>query len=185
MNDLEGVDVQNELLNSDDEALESKSVITFEDDESTNQIEEAFDASSENAEQTDEVAALKAEIESLRAQLNEREMLDKATARMNAELLEFEEYFPDVSLDQIPDAIWQKVKEGASLSAQYSLFRRKEELSKRKVSNINEKNRKMSSGSVAGGEGDKYYSPSEVKRMSPEQVRKHYDDIIESMRHWN
>ena len=140
MNDFEATDMQNEIFDTDEDTLTLDSVFALDDDESTNQIEEDFEASCENAEQTDEVAALKAEIESLRAQLNEREMLDKATARMNAELLEFEEYFPDVSLDQIPDAIWQKVKEGASLSAQYSLFRRKEELSKRKVSNINEKN---------------------------------------------
>ena len=43
----------------------------------------------------------------------------------------------------------------------------------------------MSAGSLASDEGEKYYSPSEVKKMSPAQVRANYDDIIESMRHWH
>ena len=54
-----------------------------------------------------------------------------------------------------------------------------------RIRDVNIKNRKMSAGAVSQGDGEKYYSPSEVKRMTPAQVKKHYDEIVESMRHWN
>lgn len=140
---------------------------------------------SEKSAEADEVAALKEELEALRAQLKAREEEERATLRMNAELFEFEEYFPEVELASIPDEIWKKVKSGASLSASFALFKRREELKNKRISDLNTKNRKMSAGSIAGGEGEKYFSPSEVKRMTPEQVKSNYDRILESMRHWN
>lgn len=133
----------------------------------------------------DEISMLRAELDDLRAKLLEKEQIERAESRMQRELSEFEDYFPEVSLEEIPDEVWQKVKVGASLSAQYSLFRRRAELEKRRISDFNEKNRKMSAGAAGHGEGEKYYSPAEVKRMSPAQVKTHYDEIIESMRHWN
>ena len=133
----------------------------------------------------EEILALRAEIENLRAQLVAREQEEKIKTRMNTELAEFEEYFPEVALEQIPDEVWEKVKGGASLSASYSLFKRKKELESKKVRDLNEKNRKMSAGSVAGGDGEKYFSPAEVKRMTSAQVKNNYDRILESMRHWN
>jgi hypothetical protein len=62
---------------------------------------------------------------------------------------------------------------------------RKIELEKKKISDFNENNRRMSTGSLLQGDGEKYYSPSEVKKMTPAQVKSHYDEIVESMRHWN
>ncbi len=142
----------------------------------------------ENAELTEaerELLALKAELEELRTELKARDELEKANSRLYAEIEEFKDYFPDTELHEIPDDIWEKVKKGASLSAAFSLYRRKQELDKKRVSDFNEKNRRMSSGSVDRGEGEKYFSPSEVKKMSPLQVKQNYDDIINSMRHWN
>ena len=133
----------------------------------------------------DEISMLRAELEELRVKLLEKEQLERAESRIQREIYEFEAYFSDVKLEEIPDEVWQKVKTGASLSAQYSLFRRRAELEKRRISDHNEKNRKMSAGAAGRGEGEKYYSPAEVKRMSPAQVKTHYDEIIESMRHWN
>lgn len=139
----------------------------------------------DNTEASDEVSALKAEIDKLRMQLEERELLDRVNKRMNAELAQFEEYFPDVAMEDIPQEVWEKVRAGASLSAQYSLYQRRKELEKRKIGEVNGQNRKMSTGAISHGDGEKYYSPSEVRRMSPAQVKKHYDEIVESMRHWN
>ena len=136
-------------------------------------------------EDFDELQILKEEVEKLRRQLSERDQIDKANERMNVEFTKFYEYFPDFNLEQVPDEIWDKVKKGASLSAEFSLYLRKIESEKKMVGDINKKNRQMSAGAIGMSEGEKYYSPSEVKRMSPSQVKAHYDDIIESMRHWN
>lgn len=139
----------------------------------------------ENANSCDELAHLKAELDSLRAELKSRDEREQANSRMLAELSEFEEYFPEVDIHQIPSEVWEKVRNGASLSASYALNLKKIEIERKKVSDFNEKNRRMSAGSLMQGEGEKYYSPSEVKKMTPAQVKTHYDDIVESMRHWN
>lgn len=133
----------------------------------------------------DTEGALIAEIESLKAELARRDEVERASARMMDELKELEEYFPEVELSEIPEQVWEKVRLGTSLASSYALFKRKAELEKNKADDFNRKNRRMSAGSLLQGEGERYYSPSEVKKMSPAQVKKNYDDIIESMRHWN
>ena len=109
----------------------------------------------------------------------------KTRKRMERELEEFSEYFPEVRAEKIPEEIWERVKGGESLAASYALFIRKGELERSRISDFNKKNRKMSSGSLVSDEGEKYYSPSEVRKMTPAEVRQNYDVIIESMRHWN
>lgn len=141
--------------------------------------------SEEESDEASELFTLRAEVERLKAELLAKQQEERATSRINSELSEFEEYFPEVTLDEIPDEVWDKVRGGASLSATYSLFKRKRELERIRISELNEKNRKMSAGSLVGGDGETYYSPAEVKRMTPAQVKKNYDRILESMRHWN
>ena len=136
-------------------------------------------------EELDELSLLKSEIDSLRQELRARDEREQANSRMLNELTEFSEYFPDVDIHNIPNEVWEQVKNGTSIAAAFALNLRKMELEKKKVSDFNDKNRRMSAGSLLGGEGEKYYSPAEVKRMTPAQVKSHYDDIIESMRHWN
>ena len=149
-------------------------------------IEDARDDyASENEEKTDELTLLKNELESLRAELQLREEREMANSRILKEITEFEEYFPEVDIHQIPSEIWEQVRQGASLSASFALNLRRLEIERKKTNDFNEKNRRMSAGSLIQGEGEKYYSPSEVKKMTPAQVKLHYDDIVESMRHWN
>ena len=136
-------------------------------------------------EELDELSLLKSEIDSLRQELRARDEREQANSRMLNELTEFSEYFPDVDIHNITNEVWEQVKNGTSISAAFALNLRKMELEKKKVSDFNDKNRRMSAGSLLGGEGEKYYSPAEVKRMTPAQVKSHYDDIIESMRHCN
>ncbi|MBR2381718.1 MAG: hypothetical protein IKA84_04430 [Clostridia bacterium] len=152
------------------------------------QDEEAIEnegASEENASPNDEISNLKNELDVLRAELREREERERAQSRFFSEIAEFEQYFPEVDLHSIPDEIWERVKNGASLASSYALFLRRKDLEKKKVGDFNEKNRRMSAGSLISGEGERYFSPSEVKKMTPAQVRSHYDDIVASMKHWN
>ena len=133
----------------------------------------------------DELALLKEELEALREEIRARDEREAASSRMLSELREFEQYFPEADIHQIPDEVWERVKKGASLSASFALNLRKMEIERKRVSDFNEKNRRMSSGSLISGDEDRFFSPSEVKRMTPAQVKSHYDEIIESMRHWN
>lgn len=133
----------------------------------------------------EELISLRKRVEELSAQLREREEMDAANARMKEELEEFYEYFPSVDPKSIPDEVWERVKRGASLAATYSLFERKREREAQRSISHNERMRRMSAGALEAADSGGYYSPDEVRRMTPAQVRKNYDDIVESMRHWN
>lgn len=151
-------------------------------------IDEALEnteALEENPSQNDEILALKNELEGLRAELLKRDERDKAQSRFLSEIAEFEQYFPEVDLHSIPDEIWEGVKKGSSLASSYALLLRRKDIEKKKIGDFNEKNRRMSAGSLINGDGEKYFSPSEVKKMTPAQVRSNYDDIVASMKHWN
>lgn len=150
-------------------------------------IEEAEEDSGNafETEALDEVSLLKNELEALRLELKSRDEREEMNSRMLKELNEFQEYFPEVDIRAISDEVWEQVKNGASLSASFALNLRKIEIERKKVNDFNEKNRRMSAGSLIQGDGEKFYSPSEVKRMTPAQVKAHYDDIVASMRHWN
>ena len=139
----------------------------------------------ENSSRDDEISALKNELEGLRAELRKREETERAQSRFLGEIAEFEQYFPEVDIHSIPDEIWKRVKGGSSLASSYALFLRSREIEKKKIGDFNEKNRRMSAGSLMRGEGEKYFSPSEVRKMTPAQVRSNYDDIVASMKHWN
>ena len=148
------------------------------------EVEEDFGNASET-EELDEISLLKNELEALRLELKSRDEREEMNSRMLKELNEFQEYFPEVDIRAISDEVWEQVKNGASLSASFALNLRKIEIERKKVNDFNEKNRRMSAGSLIQGDGENYYSPSEVKRMTPAQVKAHYDDIVESMRHLN
>lgn len=149
------------------------------------QVEEAESIPEVEVSEGDELSVLRKEVEELRAMLREREALDAANARMREELEEFYEYFPSVDPKSVPDDVWEKVKGGASLAATYSLFERKRARDEQKALEHNQKMRKMSAGSIESRGAESYFSPDEVKKMTPAQVKRHYDDIVESMRHWN
>ena len=132
-----------------------------------------------------ELEFLRAECERMKAELCAREEQDRARAKIDAEFALFAEYFPEVRANEIPQEVWESVKGGSSLSGSYALYLRRAELERKKIEDFNEKNRKMSSGTLIAGQDERYFSPSEVKKMTPAQVRTNYDDIIRSMRHWN
>lgn len=139
----------------------------------------------EGAKEKSELDKLYEELETLKGELARRDALDESNKRMLRECEEFREYFPDSELSSVPDEVWESVKGGVPLAAAYALYSRKNELHKNRINEINQRNKDMSAGSVKRGGEDKFYSPSEVRAMTREQVKSNYTDIIESMRHWN
>lgn len=128
-----------------------------------------------------ELEALKLENSALLKELEERKSL---TMRLEGEIGEFSEMFPEVSLSEIPEEIWNEVKRGLPLSASYARHERRISLARKKAAEINTAMREMSSGSISGG-SDRYLSPEEVRKMTPVQVKENYTHIINSMKHWN
>ena len=119
-------------------------------------------------------------MENLRALLSERE---NERERLKAELLELAELFPDVSISDIPESVFDGAERGIPISAAFALHVKKVERERRLAERVNGENAKNSAGPVGGGQGD-YFSPDEVKNMTRAEVRQNYGKIIASMKKW-
>ena len=143
--------------------------------------EEIMTNENEPLEETSELETLKARNAELEKALEERKSISE---RLEAEIGEFSEMFPDVPISEIPDEIWNEVKKGLPLSASYARHERKRALSKMKADEVNKNAAEKSSGSVSGT-SDHYFTADQVRKMSAAEVKKNYSHIINSMKHWN
>ncbi|MBO7176248.1 MAG: hypothetical protein J6W14_02630, partial [Clostridia bacterium] len=65
------------------------------------------------------------------------------------------------------------------------LYEKKSEAARMRAETVNLKNAQRSAG-VAGRDAPaEYFSPDEVRAMSPSEVRRHYSKILDSMKSWN
>lgn len=140
-------------------------------------------APSQASEQSsNEMSELRAEVERLRAELNERLT---AYERMTREYEEFREIYPDREASELSRQVWDDVRRGIPLAAAYAYeeakARRREEL----AAEINRKNNAVSAGALHSGAGSDYFSPDEVRAMSAAEVRNNYEKIMASMKSWS
>ena len=117
----------------------------------------------------------------LEEQIEERK---KVFHRLERECTEFRELYPDTPLSSLSDKIWADVQAGVPMAAAFALAERKRAILEAEAERINRENKKIAPQGLSSGE-EIYFSPAEVKRMTPEQVRKNYDKIIQSMEKWN
>ncbi len=132
-------------------------------------------------EEISELDALRARNAELEKALEERKSISE---RLEGEISEFSDMFPDVPLSEIPDEIWSEVKRGLPLSASYARHERKRTLSRMKAEEANKDAIEKSSGSVSG-KTDHYFTADQVRKMTASEVKKNYSHIINSMKHWN
>lgn len=126
------------------------------------------------------VQQLKARILELEEQLQAHHA---TLGRMTRECEEFQAYFPEVSLQTLPDRVWGQVRAGVPLAAAYALYERGIQNQRMAAEQQNARNAAMAPG-VPGDVTPRYFSPSQVRAMSRREVRENYDRIFESMRHW-
>ncbi|MBQ2253444.1 MAG: hypothetical protein II328_05605 [Clostridia bacterium] len=106
--------------------------------------------------------------------------------RIIADIETLRALFPDLTPEQIPEEVWQKVSEGESLAASYALFYLKEQKEKERIETHNRENEEKALGKIRQDkDSEEYYSPETVRKMSPKEVRKNYDAILKSMDRWN
>ena len=99
---------------------------------------------------------------------------------------EFKRLFPGVSIKDLPDTVRESVNSGVPLAAAYALFEKRRAAELSDAETVNLRNSQTSSGSVKKfTSNDVYYSPREVREMSPDEVHKNFSEILKSMDHWN
>ena len=164
----------NAIIDTAEEIVAAEESATEETTEEESKEKESADAT--------EIAYLKAELESLKKELSDTRSL---YARLENECTEFSALYPEVALSSIPDSIWQSVKRGVPLAAAYALEARKAELTAKRASQVNVENKKMSSGSLSSDSYNDYFTPSQVRSMTPAEVRANYTQIVNSMSKWH
>jgi hypothetical protein len=101
--------------------------------------------------------------------------------------------FPDVKADEIPTNVWEEVEKGKSLVDAYAKY--ENSLLKAKIAEYekgsktleaNNKNAENTTGSVIGNGSAKeqIFTKEEVDKMSLNDVKKNYNRILESSKHW-
>ena len=111
----------------------------------------------------------------------ENEMKDKVAKDIDR----LWEMFPDLKLDSVPEELWEMVSQGESLLGAYCILVCRDELEKKKALDKDRENSaKTPPAMKQGSERPEFFTREAVSKMSREQVRKHYDKIVESMKHW-
>ncbi len=106
--------------------------------------------------------------------------------KMKADIALLKDLFPALTAEEIPDEVWEDVKNGQSLAASYALYFLKTVKEQERIEKLNAENEKKASPRVNNDPAEEnYYSYETVKNMSPAEVRKHYAEILDSMDSWN
>lgn len=155
-------------------------------DSETDKNGPAQDTETSEEEQVSETdVSPEAELEALRSEVQTLKEKIERTKRLEAELLDFTEVFPEQDISAIPDEVWQDVRKGNSLAAAFALFERKKANVQARATEINQTNSYRSSGRAGSDTANEFFSPDEVRAMSQSEVRANYSKIIESMKKWN
>lgn len=110
---------------------------------------------------------------------------EEEIARLKNDVALLLELFPKLKADAVPQEVWDRVREGDSLSAAYCLWLVKTVKEKKRIGEVNEKNRAASLPKLDTGSDEGFFTREAVKRMSQEQIRKNLDSILRSMDSWN
>lgn len=105
-------------------------------------------------------------------------------SRLGRECAEFRQLYPEVPLSEIPDDAWDAVRSGVPLPAAFALSERKKVRIEQLAQESNRQNRTRSSGQL-GQAAPGYFSYEEVRRMTREEVRENYNNILLSMQKWH
>lgn len=178
MNDIyeNGTDEIDEMIEAEEQT---------EISETDDIAEENLETDSESEDELNDpetIKALKDELNNLRRELEDTRL---AYGRLSKECEEFSELYPSVPVTSIPDSIWKSFKSGVPLAAAYALYEKKEAVAREKASSINEKNKRLSSGSLKSDKNEEYFTPAEVRAMSAAEVKANYAKIINSMSRWH
>lgn len=132
----------------------------------------------------EQLGVLQGELKQLREQLDAALVTRESLGRMTRELRELHALYPEVSLTELPDEVFEGMYMGIPPAAGYALYLKREREKQKEAERVNQANRLRSSGSLDGADAD-YLSPAEVRAMTPGEVRKNYHKIMQSMQKWH
>ena len=158
----------------------------MENEEITPVIDETLETEVVNTETepVESIESLREIIFDLQSKISSLEAERKAQERILEELGDFNSLFPNVSIDEIPESIWESVKKGSSLAASYALYEKRKLAEAKRIEQINSNNAAKAAGIAGTHAANEYFSPDEVRKMSRSEVHANFAKIRKSMEKW-
>ena len=128
-----------------------------------------------------DLESLRRELTALRRAVFEQKESD---TRAELEYREFLELYPEKSLLEMPDDVRESLARGVPLAAAFALSERRRARIEERAREANRANRARSLEEIRTDRNG-YFTPDEVRSMSPEEVRRYYSDIRASMLKWS
>lgn len=108
----------------------------------------------------------------------------KAQDAITKDVDEFRKLFPDVTPEDIPEEVWEKVAAGQPLAAAYAIYVCGAESKDRKAVQVNAENERRSAPAGKDADAEQTFTPEQVESMSDESVKKNFKNIIRSIKNW-
>lgn len=108
----------------------------------------------------------------------------KAQDAVTKDVDEFRKLFPDVTPEDIPEEVWEKVAAGQTLAAAYAIYVCGAKAGGKKAVLVNEENTRRSAPAGKEADSEQTFTPEQVESMSDESVKKNFKNIIRSLKNW-
>ena len=129
-------------------------------------------------ELNEKICALNEEIEGYKLAAKHQEAIAE-------QLNEFSELFPEIAVKSVPEEVWESVKQGNSLAASYAVYEKRVTEAAKRIERINAKNASSSAGAIDKHTSQEFFTPDDVRKMSPSEVHANFAKIKRSMGKWN
>ena len=129
-------------------------------------------------ELNEKICALNEEIEGYKLAAKHQEAIAE-------QLNEFSELFPEIAVKSVPEEVWESVKRGNSLAASYAVYEKRVTEAAMRIERINAKNASSSAGAIDKHTSQEFFTPDDVRKMSPSEVHANFAKIKRSMGKWN
>lgn len=137
-----------------------------------------------NFEDMDVDDNIKLELEQAREQKKSNRYESFEKAAIEKDIAAFRQFFPDANPDSIPQSVWEKAIESGSLAGAYALHKLETDGISHRAEVVNSGNNAKSAAVPTEGDGAVLFTEKQVASMKPTEVRKHYKNIIKSMKKW-
>lgn len=186
----QSVDFMKEYAKKNDMSV-SELIDAIKEQEESQKIREIAETQGVN----EEIAQKLRKAELLEGQFENEQQTKAEQKRLDDQMGIFVDKYPDVK--EVPQEVWDIFKQGKlDLTEAYDIWNKdnvindlKSKLEKyehsEEISNKNKENSEASTGSVTGnGNVEGFFSKERVKAMSQAEVKKNYNQIVESMKQW-
>lgn len=127
---------------------------------------------------------IRLELEQAREQKKTNRYDNFEKAVIEKDIAEFRRFFPDVNPEQIPQSVWEKAVESGSLAGAYALHKLETENLTQHAERINITNNAKSAAVPIEGDAAVLFTEKQVSSMKPNEIKKHYKNIVKSMKKW-